>query len=332
MAHQDAACAALVVMSSVTEESSSTDLLLSTERQSGLAPASVDRVGSDHVDVGPTEVTDNSILAGLGLIDVYDPLSRGAYPVGDRGVSGASAGEPDFLNFGPNGGSVQTEFKLVGGFCGQELAATVAKQSEVFRTPESQRLPVARELVMGSQPSEYLARSGVAGGSVFGQVGEYLGNPGVSFSVHANQSANPFMNISPISDVSPYRFENPFVQQQPQSKLPDHVVNEYARLGIMGFCVDDERVTITRRELNEYVQLRKHAEDMLEIIKNLELALHNREQDIASLRREWDTEVYNLKRVQAEASSHFEDKIDEHQSYHSSLRGFHENVKKQHVE
>ena len=134
---------------------------------------------------------------------------------------------------------------------------------------------MARELVMGSQPSEYLARSGVAGGSVFGQGGEYpgnpgvsfgsqrgeyLGNPGVSFSVHANQSANPFMNISPISDVSPYRFENPFVQQQPQSKLPDHVVNEYARLGIMGFCVDDERVTITRRELNEYVQSRKHAE------------------------------------------------------------------------
>jgi len=76
MAHQDAASAALVVMSSVTEESSSTDLLLSTERHSGLAPASVDRVGSDHVDVGPTEVTDNSILAGLGLIDVYDPLSR----------------------------------------------------------------------------------------------------------------------------------------------------------------------------------------------------------------------------------------------------------------
>ena len=131
MAHQDAACAALVVMSSVTEESSSTDLLLSTERHSGLAPASVDRVGSDHVDVGPTEVTDNSILAGLGLIDVYDPLSRGAYPVGDRGVSGASAGEPDFLNYGPNGGSVQTEFKLVGGFCGQELAASLAKPSEI---------------------------------------------------------------------------------------------------------------------------------------------------------------------------------------------------------
>ena len=269
MAHQDAACAALVVMSSVTEESSSTDLVLSTERHSGLAPASVDRVGSDHVDVGPTEVTDNSILAGLGLIDVYDPLSRGAYPVGDRGVSGASAGEPDFLNYGPNGGSVQTEFKLVGGFCGQELAASLAKPSEVFRTPESQRLPVARELVMGSQPSEYLARSGVTGGGAFGQVGEYLGNPGVSFGVHANQSANPFMNISPISDVSPYRFENPFVQQQPQSKLPDHVVNEYARLGIMGFCVDDERVTITRRELNEYVQSRKHAEDMLGIIKKL---------------------------------------------------------------
>ena len=75
-------------------------------------------------------------------------------------------------------------------------------------------------------------------------------------------------------------------------------MSKYARRGVMGFCADDESVTITRRELNEYVQSRKHAEDMLGIIKNLELALHNREQDIVSLRREWDTEVYNLKRVQ----------------------------------
>ena len=59
-------------------------------------------------------------------------------------------------------------------------------------------------------------------------------------------------------------------------------------------------MTITRRELNEYVQSRKHAEDMLEIIKNLELALHNREQDTVLMRREWDAEVYNLKRVHAE--------------------------------
>lgn len=183
MAHQDAACAALVVMSSVTEESSSTDVLLSTERHSGLAPTNVDQVGDDHVDVGPTDVTDYSILAGLGLIDVYGRLSRDAYPVDDRGVSGASAGEPGILNFGPNGGSVQTEFKLVGGFCGQELAASLAKPSGMFSTPESQRLPVARELVMGSQPSEYLARSGVAGGSVFGQVGEYSGYPLVCMQI-----------------------------------------------------------------------------------------------------------------------------------------------------
>ena len=66
-------------------------MLHSTERHSGLSPTNVDQVGDDHVDVGPTEVTDNSILAGLGLIDVYDPLSRGANPVGDRRVSGASA-------------------------------------------------------------------------------------------------------------------------------------------------------------------------------------------------------------------------------------------------
>ena len=119
MAHQDADCAALVVMSSVTEESSSTDLLLSAERPNGLAPTNVDRVSNSSIDVGPPDVTDNSILAGLGLIDVYDPLSRGVNPVGDPMVSGASAGEPGILNFGPNGGSVQTDFKLEGGFLGQ---------------------------------------------------------------------------------------------------------------------------------------------------------------------------------------------------------------------
>ena len=269
MTHQDAACAALVVMSSVTEESSSTSLLLSTERPNGPAPGSVDRVSNTTVDVGPTEVNDNSILAGLGMINVYDPLSRGANPVGDRGRFGASAGEPNFLNFEPNGGSSQTEFKLVGGFSGQELAASVANR-DLLSSPKLQRHSVTRELDMGSQPSEYPAWSGVTGrASNFGQpMGEYPGNTGVSFDVHANPNATPFMGISPIADVSPYRHVNPFVQQQQQSPMfQDHVVNEYARLGVMGFCKDDERVTITRRELNEYVQSRKHAEDMLQIKK-----------------------------------------------------------------
>jgi hypothetical protein len=83
------------------------------------------------------------------LIDVYGLPSRGANPVSDRRVSGASVGEPGILNFGPNGGSDQTEFKLVGGFLGQELAANVANPSELFSTPKSQRLPVARELFYG---------------------------------------------------------------------------------------------------------------------------------------------------------------------------------------
>ena len=76
MAHQDAACAALVVMSSVAEESSSTSFVPSTERPSGLEPANVEQVGALTIDVGPPDVTDNSILAELGLIQLYDPLSN----------------------------------------------------------------------------------------------------------------------------------------------------------------------------------------------------------------------------------------------------------------
>ena len=324
MTHQDAACAALVVMSSVTEESSSTSLLLSTERPNGPAPGSVDRVSNTTVDVGPTEVNDNSILAGLGMIKVYDPLSRGANPVGDRGRFGASAGEPNFLNFEPNGGSSQTEFKLVGGFSGQELAASLADR-DLFSSPKLQRRSVTRELDMGSQPSEYPAWSGVTGGaSNFGQsMGEYPGNPGVSFGVHANPNANPFMNISPIADVSPYRHVNPFVQQQQQSPMfQDHVVNEYARLGVMGFCRDDERVTITKRELNELVQSRKHAEDMLQIINNLELTLSSQEQTVVLLRKEWDTEVKDLKREQFLELQKMKRDYDRWQS--EFVHGFHE--------
>ena len=67
MTHQDTACAALVVMSSLAEESSSTSGLLSTERPNGLVPGSVDRVSINIVDVGPPDVTDNSILAELEL-------------------------------------------------------------------------------------------------------------------------------------------------------------------------------------------------------------------------------------------------------------------------
>ena len=124
MTHQDTACAALVVMLSLAEESSSTSGLLSTERQNGPVPGSIDRVSINTVDVGPPKVTDNSILAGLGLIDVHDPSSI-ANPVGDR------------VNFDPNGGSVQTEFKLVGGFGGQELAASLA-MGDMLSSPKLQ--------------------------------------------------------------------------------------------------------------------------------------------------------------------------------------------------
>ena len=119
MTHQDTACAAFVVMSSLAEESSSTSGVLSTERPNGLALGSVDRVSVDTVDVGPTDVTENSILAGLGLIDVW----KGGL---GAGIGGTSAGEPRTLSLDPNGGSVQTEFKLVGGLGGQELAAPLA--------------------------------------------------------------------------------------------------------------------------------------------------------------------------------------------------------------
>ena len=152
----------------------------------GVAPGSVDRVSINTVDVGRPDVTDNSILAGLGLIDVYDPLSRGANPVGNRGVFGASAGEPNTLNFDPNGGFVQTEFKLVGGLVGQELAASLA-MGDMFSSPKLQRKEsAARELDIGSQPSEYPARSGVAGGGNGQRWGEYPDGSGVSHGVHAN--------------------------------------------------------------------------------------------------------------------------------------------------
>ena len=62
-----------------------------------------------------------------------------------------------------------------------------------------------------------------------------------------------------------------------------------------------------RCELNEYVQSRKHAEDMLQMIKSLELTLNNQEQTVVLLRKEWDNEVYELKRVRSrelEAKKH----------------------------
>ena len=69
---------------------------------------------------------------------------------------------------------------------------------EMLSFPKLQRQSVTRELDMGSQPSEYLARSGVAGGG-YGQIrGEYPGNPGVSSGTHANPNANPFVGLSPI--------------------------------------------------------------------------------------------------------------------------------------
>ena len=178
MAQQDAACAALVVMTSVAEESSSTSLLLSTEIQNGRVPISVDRVSNSSIDVGPTDVTDASILAGLGLIEVYGLSSRDVNPVGDRGDLGANIGEPSDPNFELFGGSDRAESLSVGGFSGRELAANGASLSLV---PKSQRFSAAGGLGMSSQPCEYSAWSGVAGGS-FGNHGggEYSENFGVS--------------------------------------------------------------------------------------------------------------------------------------------------------
>ena len=140
------------------------------------------------------------------------------------------------------------------------------------------------------------------------------------------------MELSPIpfADVSPYRFENPFVQHQ--SKLPDNVVNEYARQGVVGFFRDDERVTISRRELNEYVQSRKHAEDMLDIIKKLELNMQDKDSALVMLRAEWDNEVYTLKRAHAEQCGQFEGKFEMCESHALSQRTYCENIRKQHDE
>ena len=76
MTQQDAACCALVVMPSVTEESSSTSFMLSTEQLAGSDPVPIDRVSNVPEDGGPTEVTDHSILMELGLVDRYGRLSR----------------------------------------------------------------------------------------------------------------------------------------------------------------------------------------------------------------------------------------------------------------
>jgi hypothetical protein len=110
-----------------------------------------------------------------------------------------------------------------------------------------------------------------------------------------NQNVNPFVQANPFvnMDVPPYRFGNPF--NEPHSQLPDHVVNEYARMGVMGFCKDDERVTITRREYNELVQSRKHAEELVHIVQSLEKQNTEHKETCRMLKQECDYEVYQLK-------------------------------------
>ena len=96
MTQQDAACCALVVMPSVTEESSSTSLLLSTEQLAGFDPVPIDRVSNVPDDVGPTEVTDHSILMDLGLVDRYGRPSRDMDPVEGQREARADVGEPGY--------------------------------------------------------------------------------------------------------------------------------------------------------------------------------------------------------------------------------------------
>ena len=267
MTQQDAACCALVVMPSVTEESSSTSFMLSTEQLAGSDPVPIDRVSNVPEDGGPTEVTDHSILMELGLVDKYGRPSRDLDPVGGQGEPRAGVGEPGYPSFEPNGGLFQAQSSLVGGFRGQELAVGVA--SSVLPNAGEVAVPqwsvAGRELGMSSQLS--------------------LPNAGVG--------TNNLHVYSPMSymDVPPY----PFSSRRPM--LPESVVNEFAREGVFGFSPDDERVTVSRREYTELVQSRQHAENMLKIIHDLETKCAQHEHELQKCK---DVCIETCKRVEGE--------------------------------
>ena len=74
-------------------------MLLSTEPTAGFDPGPIDRVSNVSGDGGPTDVTDHSVLAELGLIDKYGRLSRDVNPVGGQGEPRAEVGEPGYPTF-----------------------------------------------------------------------------------------------------------------------------------------------------------------------------------------------------------------------------------------
>ena len=175
----------------------------------GFDPVPIDRVSNVPDDVGPTEVTDHSILMDLGLVDRYGRPSRDMDPVGGQGEPRADVGKPGYPSFEPNGGLFQAQSPLVGGFRGQEFAVGMASSvlPNAGEVAVPQRSVAGSELGMSSQLS--LPNAGM-----------------VTNNVHV---------YSPMSymDVPPY----PFSTRRPM--LPDSVVNEFAREGAFGFCPDD---------------------------------------------------------------------------------------------
>jgi len=288
MAQYDVACAALVAMSSVTEESSSHSTLENTAN-SGVTPV-VGFGEPDIVDDGPTEITENSILAELGMIERYD----GRRNVGEAETQRVASGTLSAAQVHPADVPVGSEVQFGYGAPGQgsvvvQTSFATLEDGSVRAVPKGGF--AADGLVTGSSPARL---DDSAAGAVlkdrfataFAAAAE---NPFVrevrhnrEYQTLACRESGGAPRECPQERVSVNPFASASSYMPPQPPMPN---GNSSLLPLLGQGGNEELITIPKRMYYELLESKQHAERMLTIIAQLEAQCvqHQQRLDACSL-------------------------------------------------
>jgi len=273
MAQYDVACAAFVAMSSVTEESSSNSMLENTI-ESGVTPVHVVEGHDIADDDGPTEVTENSILAELGLIERYD----GRRNVGEAGTQRVAPGTLFAAQVHPADVPVGSEVQPGYGVLGRDsvvVQTSFATLEDGSACAVPKGVAAADGLVMGSSPARIDdSAAGAALNACFATAFSAAENPFVwearqnrEYRTLACRESGGASRECPQERVS----VNPFVSTAcHMAQQPQHMSNDNSLLPLLGNGPREETVTIPKRMYYELIESKQHAERMLMIIAQLE--------------------------------------------------------------
>jgi hypothetical protein len=296
MALYDVACATPLAMVSRNEESSSSsliDLSSGPVQQHGVASFQEGPI----YDEEPTDVTETSILAGLGMLERYD----GRRSVGEAETRGVASGtlfaRPVYPADTPVRSDVRSEYGVPGQNSVVVPTSCAALDDGVMRiAPKSN--PALRGPGMGPLPAVLDDGAAAAPKGMFDSLfnsGEYRNatssQPGgaLGWSTQNRVSNNPFATV---------------MYRSPPSPMPPPLPNNRPLL-FFGHGDDDDNITISRRVYDELIDHKHNTERLLGIVAHLEAECIQREHRLNECNRAWQESCERISRDHEDLKTRF---------------------------